>query len=158
MYDLAGAAVAPLDTAATAANASTLTNTNSGATWNTATQGAAGASFSDEASITPSTAGEFMIDFGQVGNGPATGCNGVGGTSNGTYDYVTFTQGNTGAGDNNGLSNGDVACHFYDSTTAVVNFGFTMNNSTTSAIESIAVALKAAPVTTTLPQVFVIRP
>jgi hypothetical protein len=143
LYDLAGAATSALDTGSKAANASTLTAPSSGATWNIATQGSAGQSFSDQASIQPSIPGDFIIDMAQVGNGPAGGCTGVAGTSNATYDYNTATWGPTGSGDNNGLSNGDASCHFYDSTTAVVNFGYTMVNSVISSIQDFAVAFQA---------------
>jgi hypothetical protein len=144
LEDLAGAATSPLDTAATAANSSTLTGTSSGATSNFGTQSGGGASFSDASSITPSAAGEFIIASMNIGTGPSTGCTGVAGTVNGTYDYNTATF-ETSGGDQNAITNGDGMCHYYDATTATVDFGYSMGNTAAQAWQAIAVAFKAAP-------------
>lgn len=144
MYDIVGAATAPLDTAATGANSSVLTAVGSGATKNTGTQGAAGATLLDAASITPSTAHGLIIDVGGFGQGPVTTTTGTSGL---TYDYVSATWSTAGGstGDNNGFGNGDFLAHYFNPNTSAVQFEFTTANTVASSWNAIAIALKAAP-------------
>ena len=130
-----GSATACLDTAATAANSSSLTNTSSGATFHLTTSTT---TTSDAPSIVPSTANGLVIGSGNIGTGPATKCSSVC-----TYDYVGATW-NGASGDNNFFTNGDLASHVYNATAATQNFSYNaLNNS--SSIGSGAVALVAAP-------------
>jgi hypothetical protein len=141
LYDIAGAATSPIDTAAAAANASTLTQAGSGATQHGFTESSTTAA--DLASITPSTAHGLLIDVGSIGTGPATAC------TTGTYDYVAATW-NVGGGDQNGFLNGDLMAHFFNASAATENFTFTVVNNSSS-ISAVAVAFKAAPAAAATP-------
>jgi hypothetical protein len=136
MYDVTGAASSPLDTAATAANSSTLTAAGSGATTNSGTN-VANASLTDAPSIVPSTSNGLVIAAFNIGTGPSSG------STTQTYDYVAATW-NTGGGDNNGFGNGDGVAHFFNSTASTVNFQYTMTNPGAS-WAALAAAFKAAP-------------
>lgn len=142
MYDVIGAATSPLDTAAAAANSSTLTAAGSGATSNGGTQGAAGQAITDAPSIVPSTSNGLIFAAGNFGQGP------VGSLSapSGSYDYVPATWGGTApTGDNNYLGNGDFMAHYHNPNTTTVNFGYAVPNTVASSWQALAAAFKAAP-------------
>jgi hypothetical protein len=138
VYEIAGAktgsATACLDTAATAANSSSLTNTSSGATFHLTTSTT---TTSDAPSIVPSTANGLVLGAGNIGTGPATKCASVC-----TFDFVGATW-STG-GDNNFFTNGDFASHVYNATASTQNFSYSSINNASS-VGSFAVALVAAP-------------
>src|SRR6267143_713450 len=144
MYDVAGAASSPLDTAATAANSSTLTAAGRGATKNSATQLNAGDALADAPSIVPSTANGLVFGSMNIGLGPSSGSSAF------TYDYIPATW-NSGGGDNNGFGNGDGMSHYFNPNTFTVNFGYTMANASAATWNALAAAFKAGTGDTTPP-------
>jgi hypothetical protein len=144
MYDVAGAATSPLDTAATAANSSTLTAAGRGATKNSATQRNAGDALTDAPSIVPSNANGLIFGSMNIGLGPSSGSSAF------TYDYIPATW-NSDGGDNNGFGNGDGMSHYFNPNTSTVNFGYTMTNASPATWNALAAAFKAGTGDTTPP-------
>ena len=132
LCDITGAATSPIDTAVAAKNTSSLVGNN--AVQNILTENST--SMADLPSLAPSTSNGMIIVGGGIGNGPASA------VSPGTYDYVAATW-NAGGGDSNGFVNGDLMAHKFYSSTATVNFTWTVINNT-SQIGALAVAFKAA--------------
>ncbi len=111
-WEVSGAANSNcLDTNATAANSSSLTAANSGASVRTGTVGAGcsgGCTVSDVPSLTPGTGNtDLMIDSQDMGIGPITG---------NTTMVFDFPYG-AGLGDQNGYTNGDGLSHSVVATT-----------------------------------------
>lgn len=132
MFDLSGLVASPKDTAATAANSSTLTGASSGATYHNISA-TANTAFTDGPSIVPSTAYGIVINASNQGSGPTTAFTGAS-----TYVYATATW--SSGGDDNPLTNGDAMAIEYHSALGTVNFGFTPTN--TDGWQCFAVALK----------------
>ncbi len=161
MYDIAGAATSPLDTAMAAAGTSSLTAAGSGGVQNLGTQVAAGdneapalctTSTCDAPSLTPSVSGELILTGENHGTGPASGA------ITSVMDYPTATW-NSGGGDQNAFMNGDGIAHYFASSTSTVHLGYTMSNTSISSWQALAAGFKAAPASAQqLPQISVIRP
>jgi hypothetical protein len=143
LYDIVGAATAPLDTGVTVpggADTSNVTATNSGATKNTGSQvgnGGANAPLDEAPSIIPTTATGLIIAACQMGNGPITG-------ANQTFDYMSATW--SASGDSQSFSNGDGMGHVFQTSTSNQDIHWTCSGqSVASSWAGLAISFKAAP-------------
>jgi hypothetical protein len=123
LFDLTGVnASSPIDTGVRAANSSTLTATESGATKNAGSV-SGNANITDAPSLTPSVAGDLIIGAINLGTGPPSG------VVTGVYDLTWYA----GSGDSNYFNNGDGVFHYLASSTSTVNVQYTVSNSGTTA-------------------------
>lgn len=141
LYDIAGAATSPLDTGVTVpggGDTSNVTQSNSGTTKNSGSQGAANQAIDQAPSIIPTTATGLIFAATQMGNGPITGCNQ-------TFDYLSATW--SASGDAQSASNGDGMCHVFQTSTGNQDIHWTCSGqSVASSWASLAISFKAAPV------------
>ncbi len=127
-----------IDAGLAPANGSTLTGTGQGATYNVAN--ISGSTISFSSSGTPSVSGDLIYDAGAFGSGPVVGCK----DSNCVFDYVGASWTGPNGGDQELYANGDFIAHYYDSSTATVDFEFNLGPGTSSNAGSMMLALKAA--------------
>jgi hypothetical protein len=125
-----------VDTAATAANSSTLDGAGSGATYGGSQSGNIQ---TDSPSIGTSVPGDLVMSVGAIGVGPANNC--VIGKC--VFDYVGSTTWNGASGDNESYANGDTMAHQYAPTASMVEFEYNLASGVSHGTD-VAIALKAA--------------
>jgi len=135
VYEVTGAASSPIDTAISC-GASTLVGNN--VCQNNGTQGAANADIADAPDLTPSTSNGLVFTAINMGTGPPSGAFSP---TSAALDSVYYT----GSGDANYFNNGDGLTHYYNPSTAAINFKYHTANATASSWNAVAFAVKAAP-------------